>query len=132
MKLLKAETKSKYLFDKENLTDAKPFLRRIGITLFIILVIKSIRTILKTNETAHSYFSYILLNSSAEFLFEFFAVNLMAFGTICLLVGYIMKGKSILKHKVFNTILFICLIDALFIFVFPEIPLSVAKAVFLN
>lgn len=59
-------------------------------------------------------------------------------GVLGLIILYLIKGKVILHYRLFNYLFFFCLLDAIFMYIFPEfmyifpeIPAAVANAIFL-
>lgn len=124
--------KNKYLFGKEDKSEVYPIIRTVLKVVFSILFIKSIRVILMESNDINTFINELFSIASPEQIFKFFSINLMVIGISGLLIAYLIQGKSVIKNKVFNFLFFFCLIDAIFIYTFPEIPSSVAKAIFLN
>lgn len=129
---MKEALKKKYLFGKEDKNELYLIIKRVVKVLFAILLIKCIRVFLIKNNEANTVINELFSVASPEQIFKFFSINVMVIGIFGLFVGYFIQGKSIIKNKWFSFLFFFCLIDAIFIYMFPEIPSSAAKAIFLN
>lgn len=129
---MKEKINKKYLFGKEDKSELYLISKRVLKILLAILLIKSIRVLLIKNNDANTFINELFSIASPEQIFKFFSINVIVIGVLGLIAGYLIQGKSIIKNKLFSFLFFFCLIDGIFIYLFPEIPSSVAKAIFLK
>ncbi len=67
-----------------------------------------------------------------ENFLKIISVQFITLGIIAVIVGYLIKGISIINNKFFNYIIFLCFIDWVLVYMFPEIYTSVAKSIFIR
>ncbi|MDD9309724.1 hypothetical protein PUS82_00050 [Cytobacillus firmus] len=126
------DLQKKYYFSMNDKSDLFLILKRVSKVLLAILLLKAIRLYLIKNEEANSVINELFTIASPEQIFRFVSINLMAVGVLGLIVAYLIQGKSIIKNKLFSFLFFFCLLDGAFMYLFPEIPLSISKAIFLD
>jgi hypothetical protein len=124
--------KKKYFVTPGDKTDLLRILKRIIKIVILILLIKGTRLYLLKSDEFVSGVSEFLEVVTLEQLFKMNALALMFIGLAGLFVSYLVVGKSIIRTKWFNFLFLFCLIDAMFVYLFPEIPASVFKAILLN
>ncbi|EJR29162.1 hypothetical protein [Bacillus mycoides] len=126
------QLKNKYCIDKESkeslLLIGKRFLR----VMCIVLFIKGIRIFLIKNEHVRETVNSIFLKLDMENFLKIISVQFMILGMIAVIGGYLIKGISIINNKFFNYIIFLCFIDLVLVYIFPEIYVSVAKLIFIK
>ncbi len=124
------ELKKKYIFNHEDKKELIPLGKKILKLIIVIAVIKITRVFLVVNNTVNKTITEIFAIAPPEELFRFFALMIMVFGFIILFCLYLIKGKNVIKHQLFMYIMLFCIVDMLFIYIFPEIPSSIFKAIF--
>ncbi|OTW62423.1 hypothetical protein BK703_01120 [Bacillus thuringiensis serovar silo] len=130
--MLSEKLKKKYCINKESKESLLLIRKRFLRVLCIVLFIKGVRIFLIKNENVKETVSSIFLKVDMENVLKIISVQFITLGIIAVIVGYLIKGISIINNKFFNYIIFLCFIDWVLVYMFPEIYTSVAKSIFIR
>lgn len=130
--ILSEKLKKKYCINKESKESLLLIRKRFLRVLCIVLFIKGVRIFLIKNENVKETVSSIFLKVDMENVLKIISVQFITLGIIAVIVGYLIKGISIINNKFFNYIIFLCFIDWVLVYMFPEIYTSVAKSIFIR
>lgn len=130
--ILSEKLKKKYCINKESKESLLLIRKRFLRVLCIVLFIKGVRIFLIKNENVKKTVSSIFLKVDMENFLKIISVQFITLGIIAVIVGYLIKGISIINNKFFNYIIFLCFIDWVLVYMFPEIYTSVAKSIFIR
>lgn len=120
----------KYIISKDDKYEIKTvFLRFLKIAL-LFLSIKLFRIYLLQDDTIpKGLISEFLTLGSPEDLIKFIALQLMFMGILGICIFYLFMGTKLLKTKLFNILLFLFLIEGIYMYSFPEIHIAIFKAI---
>ncbi|GAB6427283.1 hypothetical protein bcgnr5390_42440 [Bacillus luti] len=111
------------------------FIRRIKMVAITIITIKLIRVYFKSNpkiiDDVHRAFKNIDENLLAHAIGQLFLFSLIL-GCVALLVGFLFYRYSFLEKKICSYIVLFLIVDSVFYYIFPEIPISILKSVLLK
>lgn len=130
--ILSEKLKKKYCINKESKESLLLIRKRFLRVLCIVLFIKGVRIFLIKNENVKETVSSIFLKVDMENVLKIISVQFITLGIIAVIVGYLIKGISIINNKFFNYIIFLCFINWVLVYMFPEIYTSVAKSIFIR
>ncbi|AFU17151.1 hypothetical protein MC28_D208 (plasmid) [Bacillus thuringiensis MC28] len=130
--MLSERLKKKYFIDKENKDSLLLIGKRILKVIFIVFFIKGLRIFLIKNENIKNDIHYFISEVGVEKVFKFISLQFMLLGIVALIICYLVKGVSIVNNKLFNYIILFCFVDLVLVYVFPEIYISMAKAIFMR
>lgn len=126
--------KEKYLLNKGDIKSLLPLGKKILVTLCIILIIKFLRNYLVsdsgtvTNGLIHEVFTF----APIEIIVKGGAIALLFLSITIFAILYLIKGKTLLKNNFIVSFLLFAVIDAIFIYIYPEILSAVINAVLLK
>ncbi|PGS64079.1 hypothetical protein COC69_30805 [Bacillus cereus] len=130
--MLSEKLKKKYCINKESKESLLLIRKRFLRVLCIVLFIKGVRIFLIKNENVKETVSSVFLKVDMENFLKIISVQFITLGIIAVIVGYLIKGISIINNKFFNYIIFLCFSDWVLVYMFPEIYTSVAKSIFIR
>ncbi|MED2148743.1 hypothetical protein [Bacillus thuringiensis] len=100
-----------------------------------IITIKLIRVYLKSNQEiiddVHMVFKNVGEIQLAHAIGQLFLFSLIL-GCVALLVGFLFYRYSFLEKKICSFIVLFLIVDSVFYYIFPEIPISILKSVLLT
>ncbi|WP_282156240.1 hypothetical protein [Cytobacillus gottheilii] len=126
---MKESVKQKYWFNEDDKEDLRLIIKRVIKIVIAIIVIKLLRVYLIRNESTAGLIHTFNAAIPLEVLLKFTSIGMLFIGLVCLIFWYLIRGKEIIKNRLFSILLFIFLIDSIFIYLYPEIPAAVARAV---
>ncbi|HDR8481924.1 hypothetical protein IRV17_28385 [Bacillus cereus] len=111
------------------------FIKKIGMVAISIITIKLIRVYLKSNQEIINDVQLVFKNvgeTQLAYAIEQLFLFSLILGCVALLMGFLFYRYSFLEKKICSFIVLFLIIDSVFYYIFPEIPISILKSVLLK
>ena len=115
--------------ERNDIETYKRIAKRFVKLIVTIVAIKLIRRLIVGSDEATEAISMIVNSGTPFEIISPLALLSLSFGVMVFIIGFMIKGSSILDSRVFNGLVVICIIESIFMFFFPEITLAVLKAI---
>jgi hypothetical protein len=122
----------KYLLTTENKNEIKYFFNRLLKAIIFITLIYFSRKFVRENKQAHDMANELFTSIDPVFIVRFFAVNNIGLGVIIGSICFLFWGFNLLKKKILVWALIFTLIDSTILYIYPEIPAAIFKAIYLD
>ncbi|AFQ19640.1 hypothetical protein P9Y62_02340 [Bacillus thuringiensis] len=111
------------------------FIKKICMVAISIITIKLIRVYLKSNQEIRDDIHLVFKNVSeiqlSHAIGHLFLFSLIL-GCLALLVGFSFYRYTFLEKKICSFIILFLIVDSVFYYIFPEIPISILRSVLLT
>lgn len=122
----------KYKTTEEDKEELKVIGKRVLKLIIIVTLIKVLRLYMyNTGSNGSNFIAELFSVITVEEFFKFTAILSLMFGVIFSVTTYIIIGTKVLRKRLYIYLFFFFIIDSIFIYLHPEIPSSVFRAVFI-
>lgn len=121
---------TRYQATLEDVEELKRRGKQIVKLIVIILLIKLIRMFTRQSPTAQNLADIILNSPNTTQIVQNLALITLISGVLILGFTFITIGVRLIHYRAFTFIMGFCILDAIFIYMYPEISVNVARAIF--